>query len=141
MSNSANPWTVAHQAPLPIGFSRQEHWSGMPCLPLENLPNPGIELSFLGLPARQGGFCSTQPSGSLVSLQSIYLPIYLYIVNIYYTLQYIIYMCVCTVYIHIYTLCVCIYIYIYIYIYKYTYIYIQIHIYGVRNICIIKVCM
>ena len=30
------PWTVAHQAPLPTGFSRQEHWSGWPC------PSPGV---------------------------------------------------------------------------------------------------
>ena len=28
------PWTVAHQGPLSMGFSRQEHWSGLPCLPL-----------------------------------------------------------------------------------------------------------
>ena len=27
------PWTVAHQAPLPMGFSRQEHWSGTECMP------------------------------------------------------------------------------------------------------------
>ena len=30
MSNSATPWTMASQAPLPMGFSRQEHWSGLP---------------------------------------------------------------------------------------------------------------
>ena len=38
-----DPWSVAHQAPLSMGFSRQEHWSGLPCPPLEDLPNPGIE--------------------------------------------------------------------------------------------------
>ena len=32
MSNSANPWTVACQAPLSMGFSRQEYWSGLPFL-------------------------------------------------------------------------------------------------------------
>ena len=37
------PWTVAHQAPLSLGFSRQEYWSGLPFLSRENLPNPGIE--------------------------------------------------------------------------------------------------
>ena len=37
------PWTVAHQAPLSMGFSRQEYWSGLPCPPLGNLPDPGIE--------------------------------------------------------------------------------------------------
>ena len=36
-------WTVAHQAPLSVGFSRQEYWSGLPCLPPWDLSNPGIE--------------------------------------------------------------------------------------------------
>ena len=35
--------SVAHQAPLPMGFSRQEYWSGLPCPPPEDLPDPGIE--------------------------------------------------------------------------------------------------
>ena len=39
MSDSATPWTTAHQAPLPMGFSRQEHWSGVP------LPSPQASLS------------------------------------------------------------------------------------------------
>ena len=44
MSNSfATPWTVAHQAPLSTGFSRQEYWSGLPFPSLGDLPNPGIE--------------------------------------------------------------------------------------------------
>ena len=37
------PWTVACQAPLLMGFSRQEYWSGLPFLSLGDLPNPGIE--------------------------------------------------------------------------------------------------
>ena len=36
-------WTVAHQAPLLVGFSRQEYWSGLPCPPPGDLPKPGIE--------------------------------------------------------------------------------------------------
>ena len=36
-------WTVAHQAPLSMGFSRQEYWSGLPCCPPGDLPNPGTE--------------------------------------------------------------------------------------------------
>ena len=36
-------WTVAHQAPLSMGFSRQEYWSGLPCLLPGDLPNPEIE--------------------------------------------------------------------------------------------------
>ena len=39
----ATLWTVAHQAPLCMGFSRQEHWSGLPCPPPEDIPNPGME--------------------------------------------------------------------------------------------------
>ena len=37
------PWTVARQVPLSVGFSRQEYWSGLPCPPPGNLPDPGIE--------------------------------------------------------------------------------------------------
>ena len=39
----ATLWTIARQAPLSIGFSRQEYWSGLPCSPLGHLPNPGIK--------------------------------------------------------------------------------------------------
>ena len=39
----ATPWTVACQAPLSMGFSRQESWSGLPLPSPGNLPNPGIE--------------------------------------------------------------------------------------------------
>ena len=38
-----DPWTVARQAPLSMGFSRQEYWSGLPCPPPGDLLNPGIE--------------------------------------------------------------------------------------------------
>ena len=37
------PWTVAYQAPPPMGFSRQEYWSGLPFPPPGDLPDPGIE--------------------------------------------------------------------------------------------------
>ena len=40
---SATPWTVAHQAPLSMGFSRQEYWSGLPFPSPGDLPDPGIE--------------------------------------------------------------------------------------------------
>ena len=40
----ATPWTVAHQAPLSVGFSREEYWSGLPFPSPGDLPNPGIEL-------------------------------------------------------------------------------------------------
>ena len=50
---------VAHGAILPMGFSRQEHWSGMPCPPARDLPNPGIEPGSLTSPALAGGFFTT----------------------------------------------------------------------------------
>ena len=42
----ATPWTIALQAPLPMGFSRQEYWSGLPFSSPGDLPNPGIEPVF-----------------------------------------------------------------------------------------------
>ena len=52
-------WTVACQAPLSMGFSRQEYWSGLPCPPPEDLPDPGIEPSSFMTPALAGGFFTT----------------------------------------------------------------------------------
>ena len=43
VSNFATPWTVAYQAPLSMGFSRQECWSGLPFPSPGDLPDPGIE--------------------------------------------------------------------------------------------------
>ena len=54
-----NPWTVAHQAPLSVGFSRQEYWSGLPCPPPRGLPDPGIQPRCLVPPALAGGFFTT----------------------------------------------------------------------------------
>ena len=53
---------AAHQAPLSIGFSRQEHWSGSPCLPPGDLPDTGLELVS---PALAGGFFTTELPGKL----------------------------------------------------------------------------
>ena len=64
----AAPWTVAHQAPLSVGFSRQEYWSGLPFPTPEDLPNQGIELSSLASPSLAGGFFTTEPSGNLLCL-------------------------------------------------------------------------
>ena len=54
------PWTVVCQAPLSIGFSRQEYWSVLSFLLQGNLPDSGIELSSPGL---AGGFFMTEPPG------------------------------------------------------------------------------
>ena len=52
-------WTIACQAPLSMGFSRQEYWSGLPCPPPEDLPNLGIEPVSLTFPVLAGGFFTT----------------------------------------------------------------------------------
>ena len=61
MSDSfATPWTVAHQAPLFMGFSRQEYRSGFPSSSPEDFPDPGIELMSSAL---ADGFSTTEPPG------------------------------------------------------------------------------
>ena len=57
------PWTVAHQALLSMGFSRQEYWSGLPFSSPGDLADPGIEPVSLSFPALAGGFFITEPSG------------------------------------------------------------------------------
>ena len=52
-------WTVTHQAPLSMGFSRQGYWSGLPFPSPGDLPNPGIEPVSLVSPALAGGFLTT----------------------------------------------------------------------------------
>ena len=47
-------WTVAHQAPLSMGFSGKQYWSGLPCPPPANLLDPGIEPVSLISPALAG---------------------------------------------------------------------------------------
>ena len=49
------PWTIAHQAPLSMGFSRQEHWSGLLCPPPGDLPDPGSNSPLLHLLHWQAG--------------------------------------------------------------------------------------
>ena len=61
VSNSfSTPWTVAQQAPLSMGFSRQEYWSGLPCPPPGDLPDSGIEP---GSPALQADSLMSEPPG------------------------------------------------------------------------------
>ena len=59
MSTSMTLWTVAHEALLSMGFSRQGYWSGFSCPPPGDLPNPGIELLSPMSPALAGGFLTT----------------------------------------------------------------------------------
>ena len=53
-------WTIAHQAPLSMGFSWQEYWSGLPCPPSGDLPDPGIEPASLKFPALASRFFTTR---------------------------------------------------------------------------------
>ena len=55
----ATPWTVAHQAPLSMGLSKQEYLRGLPCLPTGDLPNLGIKPKFLMSPSLAGRFFTT----------------------------------------------------------------------------------
>ena len=57
------PWTVDCQVPLSMGFSRQGYWSGLPCPPPRDLPDPGIETGSPASPALQTDFftsCATR---------------------------------------------------------------------------------
>ena len=70
------PWSVARQASLSMGFSRQEYWSRLPCPPARDLPDPGIKPASLASPALAGRFFTTEPPGkpSLGYLLSVLLP-------------------------------------------------------------------
>ena len=59
----AIPWTVAHQAPLSMGFPRQEYRNVLPFPTPGNLPDQGIKHEFSGPPALAGRFFTTEPSG------------------------------------------------------------------------------
>ena len=60
MFDSAIPWTIAHQAPLSMGFSRQEYWSGQPFSSQGDLPDPGIKP---GSPAMKADTLPSEPPG------------------------------------------------------------------------------
>ena len=70
------PWTVARQAPLSIGFSRQEDWSGLPCPFPGDLPHPGIETASLLTPALQANSWLLNhpgsPNSKYINLTNLY---------------------------------------------------------------------
>ena len=72
------PWTIAHQAPLSMGFPRQECWSGLPFPFPGDLPDPGIESVSPASPALAGRFFTTEPPGKPVCV-CVYVCIYIYI--------------------------------------------------------------
>ena len=59
----SNPWPVALQAPLFMGFSRPEHWSGLPFPPPVDIPDLGIEPTSLASPGLAGRFFTTVQTG------------------------------------------------------------------------------
>ena len=70
VSNSATSWTVAHQAPLSLGFFRQQYWSGLPFPTPGDLLNLGIKPMY---PALAGEFFTTEPPGKLyISISIVY---------------------------------------------------------------------
>ena len=74
----AIPWTVAHQAPLSMGFPKQEYWSVLPFPFPRVLPHPGMETS---TPALAGRFSTTEPPGKPLYLA---IPVYIYDISVYY---------------------------------------------------------
>ena len=62
----ATPWTVAHQAPPSMEFSRQEYWSGLPFPSPGDLPDPGIEP---GSPTLQADALPSEPPGKPLMLK------------------------------------------------------------------------
>ena len=56
----ATPWTIGHQTPLSMGFSRQKYWSGLLCPPPGDLPDPRVES---GSPALQADSLPSEPPG------------------------------------------------------------------------------
>ena len=64
----ATLWTAAHQAPLFMGFSRQEYWSELPCPPPGDLPGPGIESESPPSSALQADSLPAEPPGTPLTL-------------------------------------------------------------------------
>ena len=64
---------IAHQAPLSMGFSKQEYGSGLPCPPPGDLPDPGIKPTSLMSPAWQVAYLALAPPGKPTSLLRLYL--------------------------------------------------------------------
>ena len=68
VSNSLTQWTIVRQAPLSMRFTRQEYWSGLPCPPPGDLPNPGIEPVSPASLALQMDCLLTEPPGKPIIL-------------------------------------------------------------------------
>ena len=82
------PWTGAHQAPLSMGFSRQEYQSGFPCPPAWDLPSPSLEPSPLTSPALAGRFFKSATWEPMY----VYIPYLLYLFICWWTLRLLLYL-------------------------------------------------
>ena len=78
------PWTVAQQAPLSLGFPRQEYWNGVPFPSLRDLPDPRIKLTS---PALQADSLFAEPPWRAQNQLYIYIYIYIYTVCVLNCLQ------------------------------------------------------
>ena len=90
MSDSVIPQTVARQAPLSLGFPRQEYWSGLPFPSSGYLPNPGIELASPALVSR---FFTTEPLGKPNTIYTVTINQLLHIIWINFALKYLMMFC------------------------------------------------
>ena len=68
----ANPGTADHQAPLSLGSSRQEYWSGLLCPTTADLPDSGIKPAALVSPALLGGLFTTEQPGKHTDFSDIH---------------------------------------------------------------------
>ena len=69
----ATLWAIACQAPLSMGFSKQDYWNGLLCSPSGDLPDPGIEPGSLMSPAWQVGSLPLEPHGRPMQDNGLYL--------------------------------------------------------------------
>ena len=76
VTNSATPWIVACQAPLSVGFPRQEYWSGLPFPAPRDLPDPGINPMPLVSSALAGEFYTTGPPGKPIGMSSCFIKMF-----------------------------------------------------------------
>ena len=74
MSDSATLWAVARQAPLSLGFSRQEYWTGLSCPPPGDLSDPGIEPVFSVSSALASGLFTTETSQECTKVKGMDFP-------------------------------------------------------------------
>ena len=128
-------WTVARQASLSMGFSRQEYWSGQPFSPPGDLPDPGMQHRS---PVLQADSLPSEPPGKSPELcMYLCMEMWLYSVCIYivYACIYSVYACIYT---YIYTWCVhmCIRVYIHVCIHMCMYMCVYIYITVCACLCI-----